>query len=271
VNKSGKKYEAAIMVGGTQHYLGRFDTKEQAGIAYDRFVVDKSTKELSFTLNYPMMSDHEREEALKVEEPVQEKRGNPNQTTGLIGVYKSGKTYQAQLMYGSTNHHLGTFDTKEQAGIAYDRFVVDKSTEEVSFTLNYPKLSDREREEALKVEEPVQEKRGNPNQMTGLIGVCRMREKYQASIYIGGTQHRLGTFDTKEEAGIAYDRFVIDKSTEEVSFILKFPNGLPTSGTNKDGNDDADPPTTIKQDPEAELILHKAKEVHVKSEPEAEF
>ena len=29
--------------------------------------------------------------------------------------------------------------------------------------------------------------------------------------------------------------------------------------------------TTIKQDPEAELILHKAKEVHVKSEPEADF
>ena len=29
--------------------------------------------------------------------------------------------------------------------------------------------------------------------------------------------------------------------------------------------------TTIKQDPEAELILHEAKKVHVKSEPEAEF
>jgi len=26
-----------------------------------------------------------------------------------------------------------------------------------------------------------------------------------------------------------------------------------------------------KQDPEAELILHKTEEVHVKSEPEAEF
>ena len=29
--------------------------------------------------------------------------------------------------------------------------------------------------------------------------------------------------------------------------------------------------STIKQDPEAELILQKAKEVHVKTEPEAEF
>ena len=83
--------------------------------------------------------------------------------------------------------------------------------------------------------------------------------------------NELGTFDTKEQAGMAYDRFVVDKSTEEVSFTLNYPNGLPTSGTNKDGTDNTDPPTTIKQDPEAELILHKAKEVHVKSEPEAEF
>jgi hypothetical protein len=130
-------------------------------------------------------------------------------------------------------------------------------------------MSDAEREEA--VEEPVQEKRGKPNQTTGLIGVYKIRKKYFAKIEYCGTKHHLGTFDTKEQAGIAYDRFVVDKSTEEVSFTLNYPNGLPTSGTSKDGSNDTDLPTTIKQDPEAELILHKAKEVHVKSEPESEF
>ena len=100
-----------------------------------------------------------------------------------------------------------------------------------------------------------------------------MGNKYIASIYYGGTTKGLGSFDTKEQAGMAYDRFVVDKSTEEVSFTLNYPNGLPTSGTNKDVTDDTctDPPTRIKQDPEAELILHKTEEVHVKSEPEAEF
>ena len=39
------------------------------------------------------MTDHEREEALKVEEPVQEKRGKPNQKTGLIGVFKKREKY----------------------------------------------------------------------------------------------------------------------------------------------------------------------------------
>ena len=222
--KNGKKYKAQINYGGTKHNLGSFDTKEQAGIAYDRFVVDKSTEEVSFTLNYPNMSDSERDEALKVEEPVQKKRGNPNQTTGLIGVCKIGKKYQATISIGGTQHRLGTFDTKEQAGIAYDRFVVDKSTEDVSFTLNYSNMSDLEREEALKVESPKKRTRGNPNQMTGLIGVRKSGEKYKASIRYGGTQHYLGTFDTKEQAGIAYDRFVVDKSTEEVSYTLNYPN-----------------------------------------------
>jgi hypothetical protein len=132
-------------------------------------------------------------------------------------------------------------------------------------------MSDQEREEALKVEPPPKKKRkrGNPNLKTGLIGVYKKEERYYSQIYYGGKQYNLGTFDTKEQAGMAYDRFVIDKSTDEVSFTLNYPNGLPTSGTNKDGTDDTDPPTPIKQ--EAELILHKAKEVHVKREPEAEF
>ena len=114
--------------------------------------------------------------------------------------------------------------------------------------------------------------RGNPNQTTGLIGVSKNRKKYKEMVRYGGTPHNLGTFGTKEQAGMAYDRFVVDKSTEEVCFTLNYPNGLSTSGTNKDGTDNTDPPTrTIKQDPEAELIIHKAKEVHVKSEPEAEL
>ena len=182
------------------------------------------------------MSEREREEALKEEEPVQQKRGHPNQKTGLIGVRKDGKKYTAYIFYDDTSKHLGSFDTKEQAGIAYDRFVVDKSTDEVSFTLNFPKMSDQEREEALKVEEPVQEKRGTPNQMTGFIGVSKSGEKYMANITYGGIGHHLGRFDTKEQAGIAYDRFVIDKSTKEVTFTLNYPNDLPAS----------DPPTTIK-------------------------
>jgi hypothetical protein len=53
---------------------------------------------------------------LKVEEPVQQKRGNPNPTTGMIGVHKMREKYQAQISYGGTNHSLGTFGSGYSGG-----------------------------------------------------------------------------------------------------------------------------------------------------------
>ena len=73
------------------------------------------------------------------------KRGNPNQKTGLIGVSKHGKKYKAQIWYGGAQHNLGSFNTKEQAGMAYDRVAIDKSTEEVTYVLNYPNITKWER------------------------------------------------------------------------------------------------------------------------------
>ena len=58
--------------------------------------------------------------------------------TGLIGVYDNGQSYRVETTIGGTHNYLGTFKTKEEAGIAYDRFVVDKSTEKVAYVLNYP-------------------------------------------------------------------------------------------------------------------------------------
>ena len=112
---------AQIVIGRTTKNLGTFDTKEQAGIAYDRFVVGKSTEEVSFTLNYPKMNDYEREEALKVEPPPKKKRkrGNPNQKTGLIGVGKNGNRYTAQITYGGTQHYLMLVVPSAQVAHAY--------------------------------------------------------------------------------------------------------------------------------------------------------
>ena len=64
------------------------------------------------------------------------KRGKPNGRTGLIGVYQKGKKYASEISIDGTRHRLGTFDTKKEAGTAYDRFVVDKSTAEVTYLLN---------------------------------------------------------------------------------------------------------------------------------------
>ena len=118
-------------------------------------------------------------------------------------------------------------------------------------------------------------------------GVSKRGKRFVAQIYIGGKMKHLGTFDTTKEAALAYDRAVIQHKLS--SSRLNFPNDYTTSSED-DGNseeesgdssssnsddeesdDKATPPTTIKEEPEAELILHKTEEVHVKSEPEAEF
>jgi serine protease inhibitor ecotin len=317
VHKSGGKYEALITYGGTQQYLGSFDTKEQAGIAYDQVAIDKSTEEVSYRLNYPKTSDHESEEE-EAPPKKKRKRSTPNQTTGLIGVSNDGKTYIAVIVIDGTQYNLGTFatkdeagmaydrfvadksteeiffalnskkqlankkkvhgkpnkksgligvvsvgkkynvmcwyggkqtylgrfDTKEQAGIAYDQFVVDKSTETISYALNYPNMSDLEREEALTRIKGSPRQRGSPNQTTGLIGVSKKGEKYVTRIAYGGKQHHLGRFDTREHAGMAYDRFVVDKNTDEVSFRLNYPN---MSDLERDEALPVEPPSTKKR------------------------
>ena len=64
-------------------------------------------------------------------------------------------------------------------------------------------------------------------------------DRYRAVIKIDGTSHYIGQFKTKEEAGIAYDRFVVDKSNEEVMYLLKVcfegdrPKVEPTSALTK--------------------------------------
>jgi hypothetical protein len=36
--------------------------------------------------------------------------------------------------------------------------------------------------------------------------VSANKKRWQAAIYYGGKRHNLGTFDTKQEAALAYDR-----------------------------------------------------------------
>ena len=52
-------------INGTQHYLGIFRTKKKAGVAYDRFAIDKSNEALSYALNYPNITGQQQQQQLQ--------------------------------------------------------------------------------------------------------------------------------------------------------------------------------------------------------------
>ena len=54
---------------------------------------------------------------------TQIKRGKPNPTTGLIGVYKKGENYKVNTTINGIKYDFGAFKTKKEAGIAHDRFL----------------------------------------------------------------------------------------------------------------------------------------------------
>ena len=45
----------------------------------------------------------------------------PRPSSGFYGVSANGKRWCTHIRYDNTDHSLGTFDTKQEAALAYDR------------------------------------------------------------------------------------------------------------------------------------------------------
>ena len=98
VHAQHDKWVAQIHCGGQRHYLGRFDTKEQAARAYD--VAVKERRGVATQLNFP-----------------DEESGSSGKSEDEIGVYPNahGSRWQARIMHEGRKH-----SSKEEASEAYD-------------------------------------------------------------------------------------------------------------------------------------------------------
>ena len=270
VTKVGERFVAQIYANQQTQGLGTYDTPMEAALAFDRAVIHHrlSTSNLNFPNDY-------YDDVIRTKK---RNRPSPN-TTAYKGVYKSNNRFQAMIGVGGKTNYLGSYDTAKEAAVAYDRVAIHylfPSSAKLNFPDGLP-IDDENYDETMK---PTKKRRLASRNTTGFTGVVKNRKRFKAQIYFDGKTKNLGTYGTAKEAALAYDRAVVQHKLP--SSKLNFPNDY-TTGSEDDESSDIDDdesddvattPTTIKEEPEAELILNKAEEeeeIHVKSEPEAEF
>jgi hypothetical protein len=204
VSAKRKRWIAQIYYDSKSHYLGTFDTKQEAALAYDREARQCGG---DTPLNYESIAAAE-EAAVQAQAehilvyPKQAKRP----ASGFYGVSAVKKNrWIALIRYDSEDHHLGTFDTKQEAALAHDREARQRGKYK---KLNYESIAAGEvaAAEAQTEHILVHPKQPRPRPPSGFYGVSANKKRWQVKITYDSKDHYLGTFDTKQEAALAYDR-----------------------------------------------------------------
>jgi hypothetical protein len=198
-----KRWQAQIRYDGKHHYLGTFDTKQEAALAYDRKARQCGEDK---PLNYESIKAAE-EEAVQAQAEhilVHPKQAKSRPASGFYGVRASGKRWIAQVYYDSKDYYLGSFDTKQEAALTYDREARQCGEDK---PLNYESIKATEEAVQAQAEHALTHpKQAKPRPASGFYGVSATGKRWQAQIRYDSKPHSLGTFDTKQEAALAYDR-----------------------------------------------------------------
>ena len=123
VKKSYGKYKSQIRWGGKLHYIGTFDTSDQASTAYISVKKDLEDTDLSAlgADGVEAMFGKAQKKAVEAVGGVIPKKMKPRSERGLpTGVFNvpSGK-FRSSIRWGNKTRCMGTFDTPKQASAAF--------------------------------------------------------------------------------------------------------------------------------------------------------
>jgi hypothetical protein len=209
VSANHKRWKSNIYYKQKQHNLGSFDTKQEAALAYDR-----ASRQCSgdTPLNYESIEEAE-EAAVQAQAGhtlvhdmcAGQKQPKPRPASGYYGVSADKKRWKARMSYDGKEHHLGTFNTKQEAALAHDRKARQCSGDTI---LNYESSKAAE-EAAVQAQAEytlthLQQQKPRPT--SGFYGVYANGKRWVAKIIYDKKIHNLGSFGTKQEAAFAYDK-----------------------------------------------------------------
>jgi len=208
--KSGK-FRAYISTGGreypTQHWLGIYNSAEEAARQRDRAAVYFFGQQAR--LNFPDQS-----ESVEPASPAQirsEMRKRHGKNNGLKGVSQSAYGWLSTIRHNYHTYYLGVYSTDKDAALAFDSAALyfGRPRQE----LNFPEL------ETQPVAPHHLVRPAEVRSESGYLGVCRKWRKFSARIMVNRKVHKLGVFNTAEEAAIAYDRTArFFKETRNLNF-----------------------------------------------------